>query len=84
MNQWWERHRDIAIRPHEKSMVEDTTGCIPLLLDKCVVNGKIDLNVAELYEIYENAVAFVYDVRSRTKGDDDKWMWYARSDLFVA
>ena len=59
MDQWWKRHPGIDMGGYEQSDVEDVTGCIPLLLDKCVVGEKIDLTVDDLRDIYDNAVGFV-------------------------
>ena len=33
---------------YDRSEVEDVTGCIPLLLDKCTLGGKVDLAVDDL------------------------------------
>jgi len=62
----------------EKEKVEDTTGCIPLLLDKCIVNGKIDLNVTKLTDIYECAAGFAQQIRDKTEGEALRWEWYVR------
>jgi hypothetical protein len=76
MDQWWKRHSDVALGDYERSEVEDVTGCIPLLLDKCVVGKKIDLTVADLREIYHKAVGFVQQIRTRTEGMGFNWQWY--------
>lgn len=61
---------------YDESDVEDITGCIPLLLDKCVVGEKIDLTVADLRDIYNKAVDFVQQVREKTTGHLSRWQWY--------
>ena len=66
---------------YERSEVEDVTGCIPLLLDKCVVDGKIDLTVADLKDIYDNAVGFVHHVRRSTMEEPETWKWYGPTYL---
>jgi hypothetical protein len=76
MDQWWIRHSDIDKGCYKQDDIEDVTGCIPLLLDKCVVNKKIDLNVADLREIHHKAVAFAQEVRTRTEGTGLTWQWY--------
>jgi hypothetical protein len=78
MHEWWNRHSDIDMGCYERSDVEDVTGCIPLLLDKCLVSGKVDLTVVALREIYDKAVCFVQQMRSKRKGEPLKWSWYVR------
>ena len=75
MKQWWKRHHDVKKGGYKKSEIEDATGCIPLLLDKCVVGGKIDLTVGDLREIYENAADFVQGIKQKTM-DTLEWQWY--------
>jgi hypothetical protein len=76
MDQWWERHRNIDMAGYDESDVEDITGRIPLLLEKCLVGKKIDLTVADLRIVYNNAVEFVQEVRDRTTGHLSRWQWY--------
>jgi hypothetical protein len=76
MDEWWKRHRNVDMAGYDESDVEDITGCIPLLLDKCVVGEKIDLTVADLRDIYNKAVDFVQQVREKTTGHLSRWQWY--------
>jgi hypothetical protein len=76
MDQWWKRHPGIDKGSYKESDVEDITGCIPLLLDKCVVGGKIDLTVTAMREIYENAAAFTRKIRDKTRQEPARWNWY--------
>jgi len=78
MDQWWKLHSDIDMGGYTRSDVEDVTGCIPLLLEKCVVGGKIDLTVQDLRDIYNKAVGFAQEIRDRTTGHPLKWEWYVR------
>jgi hypothetical protein len=78
MDEWWKRHSDIDMGCYERSDVEDVTGCIPLLLDKCVVSRKVDLTVVALREIYNKAVGFVRQMRIKREGDQLGWDWYVR------
>ena len=78
MHQWWERHKGLATKDYSRNEVEDITGRIPLLLDNCVVEGKIDLTVPELRDIYNKSVGFVQRIRDITKGSDLKWEWYVQ------
>jgi hypothetical protein len=77
MDQWWKRHSNIDASDYEKSNFEDITGRIPLLLDKCVVNEKIDLTVSDLSDIYDKAVEFVLQIIEKTR-DSPRWLWYVR------
>jgi hypothetical protein len=78
MNEWWKRHSDIKVTDDERSDFEDITGCIPLLLEKCVVSRKIDLTVAALRGIHHKAVGFVQRIRTKTTGNPSEWKWYVR------
>jgi hypothetical protein len=75
MDQWWKRHSNIDMGGYEKRHVEDVTGRIPLLLDKCVVGGKkIDLTVKDFRDIYDKAAGFAQLVKARNIPSD--WKWY--------
>jgi hypothetical protein len=78
MDEWWKRHTDIDRGGYEKSDVEDITGSIPLLLDKCVVGDKIDMTVADLRDIYHKALSFAHQIRTKTEGRGWDWQWYVR------
>ena len=78
MEQWWKRHSNIDMAGYDRSDVEDVTGRIPLLLEKCVVDGKIDLAVTDLHDIYDKAADFVQGIRARTTRDSDEWRWCVR------
>jgi hypothetical protein len=78
MAEWWKRHENVDIRSYSRDEIEDTTGCIPLLLDKCVVDGKIDLNVTDLRNICGKARHFVTEMRKFAKGDPTTWKTYVR------
>ena len=75
MSQWWTRNSHVDKGDYNQSEVEDITGCIPLLLDKCVVGGKIDLTVPDLRDIYNKAVTFVQDIEEATKKSPKRWEW---------
>jgi len=76
MDQWWNRHKNVDMGGYDRERVEDITGSIPLLLDKCVVDGKIDLTVPDLQDIYDKAMAFV----KTSNPTREKWSgeWYVR------
>ena len=77
MDEWWKRHPDVA-EERDRPEVEDATGCIPLLLDNCVVDGKINLDVDYLRQICANAMHFVTEIRDATRQKHDKWNTYVR------
>jgi hypothetical protein len=49
---------------YTKDEVEDLTGGIPLLLESCIVDNKIDLNVGPIIQIAEQASKFVMDMKA--------------------
>ena len=59
---------------YEKRDIEAVTGRIPLLLNKCVVDKKIDLTVKVLRDIYDKAAGFVQQVKERNTST--RWKWY--------
>jgi hypothetical protein len=59
MEPWWKRNRDVALGDFTKDEVEDLTGCIPLLLNTCVVNGKIDLSVQTMHTVWSEVALFI-------------------------
>jgi hypothetical protein len=80
MKQWWARNNDVLPNDYTqddletfKSEVEDLTGCIPLLLDKCKVNGKIDLSAPALRKVFEH-VQFFMDKIQREQGNTLSWI----------
>jgi hypothetical protein len=65
MEQWWKRNKDVARGDYTKAEVEDFTGCIPLLLEKCVVDRKIDLRVQAMESVWDEVASFVSDMKER-------------------
>jgi hypothetical protein len=76
MEQWWERNSKVALGNYTKTQVEDITGCIPLLLDVCVVDGKIDLSVTDFRDIYHEAAAFEQRIKTETRDKPLEWKLY--------
>ena len=76
MEQWWERNSKVALGNYTKAQVEDITGCIPWLLDVCVVDGKIDLHVRAFLDIYHEAAAFEQKMKSETRDKPLEWKLY--------
>ena len=63
MEQWWERNKDVARGDYTKAEVEDFTGCIPLLLDMCVVDRKINLRVPIMKSVWNEVASFVLKMK---------------------
>ena len=78
MEQWWERNKDVmedgVVRGgYTKNEIEDLTGKIPLLLENSVVKDEkeqpfaIDLGTKFFLGIYEQALTFEQQIRSKCK-----------------
>ncbi|RPA91942.1 hypothetical protein L873DRAFT_257780 [Choiromyces venosus 120613-1] len=65
MEYWWKRNADIILDGdnvrggYTKNQVEDQTGCIPLFLNSCVVNGEVNLGVDTLKKVWKQVQSFV-------------------------
>ena len=68
MKQWWRQKSNIDLGSCTHNEVEDLTGCIPLLLNSCVVNGKIDLSAEALHNISVQVQEFMIEIK-RTQTD---------------
>ena len=66
MDQWWER-KGIKPKDYTKDEVEDFTGCIPWFLEKCIVDGTINLAAQFFTEIFSQAQAFEEEIRKKYK-----------------
>ena len=83
MKQWWKRNINVSLGEHTREGVEDVTGCIPLLLDKCVEGDKINLDYAFFRDIYTQAKMFEQEMRKLKKSHDDtNWAVYATLHWF--
>jgi hypothetical protein len=58
---------------YDKEDIENLTGNIPLLLDQCMVNGKI--NLRPLTRVGIKAASFMDDIRKKTKNVNDYGDW---------
>jgi len=58
---------------YSKKDIEDLTGCIPLLLDECVVDGKVNLD--PLKRVGIKAARFTTKIREKTKDVDNSYDW---------
>jgi hypothetical protein len=70
MEQWWMRNEDVARGDYRKAEVEDFTGCIPLLLEKCVVDRKIDLRVQAMESVWDEVASFVLSMKGNATQED--------------
>jgi hypothetical protein len=68
---------------HSKKGIEDLTGRIPLLLESCVVNGKINLD--PLKEVGVKAAKFTADTALKTKdvGNKNDWQLHVHLIQFL-
>jgi hypothetical protein len=65
MEQWWMRNKDVERGDYTKAEVEDFTGCIPLLLDVCVVDRKVDLRVQTMKSVWNEVASFVKKMKEK-------------------
>ena len=72
MKQWWERNKAV-LGDYTKDEVEDSTGCIPLLLDECIVKDEkgqpfmVNLCTSFFNKIYDQALTFEQEILSKCK-----------------
>jgi len=74
MNQWWERRKEVKLGDYTKDKVEDFTGCIPWFLEKCVVDGTINLTAEFFTGIGSQAWTFELELQ---KEDQHRLDMYA-------
>ena len=65
-----ERADGEKFKDDEKFEVEDFTGCIPLLLNKCIVKGKINLNSLYFEAIGKDAATFELEIQDKSSKRD--------------
>ena len=80
MEYWWERNKglidvDIVRGGYTTDEIEDFTGCIPLLLESCVVGGKIDLHAEAITSVWKQVAMFISKVKENAIGES--WERYA-------
>lgn len=76
MEHWWTR-RQVELGDYTKNEVEDFTGCIPWFLEKCVVDGAIDLTTKFFTEIYAQAWEFEQEIQTKYNEDLRRLQRYA-------
>jgi hypothetical protein len=69
MKQWWERNSGIVREDYTKDEIEDFTGCIPLLLESCIVDGKMDLHVNAMKSVWGQVAQFISKTRKNAIGE---------------
>ena len=77
MDHWWARRQDVELGDYTKNEVEDFTGCIPWFLEKCVVDGTIDLAAKFFADIFEQAATFEEEIQTQYKNELDTLLKYA-------
>ena len=79
MEQWWQQNKVLLDGLNQgeaedfKSEVQDLTGSIPLLLDKCVVHGKIDLSAEALKMIFNQVQQFMNGIKNDPNITEGTW-----------
>jgi hypothetical protein len=59
MEQWWQQNSNVDLGSYTRNEVEDLTGRMPLLLNGCVVNGKIDMSADALMNVFSQVRQFM-------------------------
>ena len=80
MEQWWQQNNEVIPESymqneveHLKSEVEDLTGSIPLLLNRCLVNGKIDLSAEVLQNVFNQVQDFMTNIKDGPGITESAW-----------
>ena len=64
MDHWWKRREEVDRGDYTKDEVEDLTGRIPLLLENCLLGGKINLKAHFFTEICLQVTEFEKGIQS--------------------
>ena len=67
--------KGVKLGDYTRDEVEDFTGCIPLFLENCVVDGKIDLAAKFFINIDSQARAFEREIQETYRGKGEL-RWY--------
>jgi hypothetical protein len=51
MDAWWKRNDLVKLGDYTRAKVEDLTGKTPLLLDSCTVEGVVNFECDEVYDV---------------------------------
>jgi hypothetical protein len=68
MDAWWDYHSDIDLGEHSRSEVEDLTGKLPLLLDRCTEGGVLNLDCQEIRNFVIESQRFEFRMESKLSG----------------
>jgi hypothetical protein len=74
MKEWWKRIK-ADLGKYTKDEIEDLTGCIPLLLKSCIVDGKFNLEVGEMKQVWDDVAKFAVKIAERNNSDRDQYMY---------
>ena len=77
MDQWWARRQEVELGDYTKVEVEDFTGCIPLFLENCVVDRKINLDTEFFCKFKSQLVSSEWNIRSYCRTSNEKLRWYS-------
>ena len=77
MDQWWVRRQEVELGDYTKVEVEDFTGCIPMFLENCVVDRKINLATEFFIRIYSQIAGSELNIQLYCCTSDEKLRWYS-------
>ncbi|PGH18417.1 hypothetical protein AJ79_00486 [Helicocarpus griseus UAMH5409] len=59
MDAWWDHHKDIDLGGYTRDKVEDLTGKLPLLLDRCTEGGFLNFDCKKVADMIRQSQRFV-------------------------
>ncbi|KAF8537365.1 hypothetical protein BDD12DRAFT_887798 [Trichophaea hybrida] len=59
VEKWWQKHEKDDLGDYTRQEVEELTGSIPLLLDRCMVDGKVNMSAEALVTISKHIEHFM-------------------------
>ena len=77
MDQWWARRQEVELGDYTKAEVEDFTGCIPMFLENCVVDRKINLATEFFRDIQSQVMLYEWNIRSDCRASNEKLRRYS-------
>ena len=73
VEEWWKEHPDIDLDGYTREEVEDITGSIPLLLDSCIEEGKINLSAEALVNVSNQIIEFMRNIKRNSSPKNFEW-----------
>ncbi|KAF8539204.1 hypothetical protein BDD12DRAFT_981132 [Trichophaea hybrida] len=71
---WWQRHAKDDLGNYTRQEVEDLTGSIPLLLDRCMVDGKVNMSAEALVTVSKHVEHFMSTIQRNVNSRN--WNWH--------